>query len=50
MCLGIFLGQPARRVDPVQEVIGNIEGEIQPLAVVLYIAGEREVAADRWSA
>ena len=38
--LGIVGGQPARCIDPVQHVVGDVEGEIQALAVVLDVALE----------
>src|ERR1035438_6591651 len=43
VCFGIFLGQPPWGVDSVQYVVGNVEGEVQSCAVVLYITGDREV-------
>jgi len=33
--------QPAGRVDPIQDVVGHVEGEVQAFAVVLHIAFQR---------
>lgn len=39
----VAVRHPARRVDAVQYVIGNIESEVEPLAVVLHVAMQREI-------
>jgi hypothetical protein len=41
--LGILVGEPARRVDAVQYVVVDVEGEVQALAIVLDVAVQSEI-------
>ena len=40
---GILIGQPARRVDAVEHIVGDVEGEVEALAIVLDVAVQREI-------
>ena len=41
--LGVVIGQPAWSIDTVEDVVGDVEGEVEACAVVLDVAFDGEI-------